>query len=535
MFSAICFKGKKENLARILEGPVQPWKIFGSPKSGNGFSASATAGYPRFSQAAFTARFPFGTVALRDPKLPVEVEITGWSPFLPGDADNSSLPCAALEYRVRNRSRQTFKAVYSFHAQNFLPPKPEEGEIRSLPSGFILSQPGAGECSPTEASVSAAVLDGPVKVNCRWFRGGWFDPATLVWNQIVNGEAVSHPPYTSGKPSSGASLFVPMTLAPGREKIVRLLLTWYVPNSDVRARYEEQDKNCCSPETSGYRPWYAGRFKDIRSAAAYWRSRYNDLRQGSKTFSDCFYDSTLPPEVTEAVAANLAILKSPTVLRQTDGRLWAWEGCNDDKGCCDGSCTHVWNYAQALPHLFPALERTLRQTEFFDNQNAQGHQGFRAALPIRPLNWKKDHDFHAAADGQLGGIMKVYREWRISGDTAWMGRFWPAVKASLGFCIKTWDPKHKGIIEEPHHNTYDIEFWGPDGMHGTFYLGALQAAIRMGRALGMNSNIYEQLFERGREFLEKKLYNGEYFFQKIQWKGLQAPDPIPASARSLDL
>jgi len=100
-------------------------------------------------------------------------------------------------------------------------------------------------------------------------------------------------------------------------------------------------------------------------------------------------------------------------------------------------------------------------------------------LPIRPVV----HDFHAAADGQLGGIMKVFREWRISGDTEWLRSLWPKVKRSLDYCIETWDPGHKGWVEEPHHNTYDIEFWGPDGMCTSFYLGALQAAVYMGKAL----------------------------------------------------
>ncbi len=88
----------------------------------------------------------------------------------------------------------------------------------------------------------------------------------------------------------------------------------------------------------------------------------------------------LPPEVMEAVAANLTILKSPTVMRQYDGRLWSFEGCGDNGGCCHGSCTHVWNYAQAIPHLFPALERSLRHTEFCESQNKEGHQNFRATL-----------------------------------------------------------------------------------------------------------------------------------------------------------
>jgi uncharacterized protein (DUF608 family) len=186
----------------------------------------------------------------------------------------------------------------------------------------------------------------------------------------------------------------------------------------------------------------------------------------------------------------------------------------------------VWNYAQAVPHLFPGLERTLRETEFQVSQDARGHQTFRASLPIR----EPDHKFHAAADGQLGGIMKVYREWRISGDTAWMRSLWPKVKHSLDFCIATWDPDHTGTLVEPHHNTYDIEFWGADGMCTSFYLGALQAGILMGKECGDSVGLYEDILAKGRKTMETALWNGEYFIQKIQWMGLRAADPTSASS-----
>ncbi|MCX7049499.1 MAG: GH116 family glycosyl hydrolase, partial [Candidatus Sumerlaeota bacterium] len=186
------------------------------------------------------------------------------------------------------------------------------------------------------------------------------------------------------------------------------------------------------------------------------------------------------------------------------------------------SCTHVWNYAQALPHLFPDLERSLRDAEFGPGQDDRGHQTFRASLPIRPT----DHAFHAASDGQLGGIMKAYREWRIGGDTQWLRGLWPKIKKSLDYCIETWDPKHKGWLEEPHHNTYDIEFWGPDGMCTSFYLGALKAAMLMGEALEDKQALYAELYESGVKRMEKELYNGEYFIQKIQWQGLRAQSPL---------
>ena len=123
--------------------------------------------------------------------------------------------------------------------------------------------------------------------------------------------------------------------------------------------------------------------------------------------------------------------------------------------------------------------------------------------------------------------MKVHREWRISGDTEWLRRLWPKVKASLDYCIETWDPGHKGWLEEPHHNTYDIEFWGPDGMCTSFYLGALQAAVLMGQALGDDvAAYYAALLEKGLRRMEKELFDGEYFIQKIEWKNLRAKNPL---------
>ncbi|MEI6970026.1 MAG: GH116 family glycosyl hydrolase [bacterium] len=668
VFAALYVKGSKT--ARVLEGQVPMWKVLGATgEAGSGFGGR-TYGLPRFAKASFQARFPFATVSLADSTMPVTAELTGWSPFTPGAADDSSLPVAAIEYRFTNHSTKTVKAVFSFHAANFMRTS-GDATVGVMDHGFVLAQPQV-EGSPDAEGRFAAFTDDPsAVVDAAWFRGGWFDSLTTVWNHVAAGDVVSQPPHAAGAPSGGGSLYVPFTLKAGAGKTVRLQFAWYVPRSGVRvegrphtppgdepfiadgwqasrlmpagdishapymglaedigweavpvatsglvdvhelrgqggivylarniridadcervlhvghdggARVFLDGKalavtpgtvnpatstrtqvrvalsqgehelcvafdraggngwgifvslqrppvtcgagcNCSGAETRQYLPWYAARFGDLEAVAAYWRKHYERLRSSSALFSDCFYDTTLPAEVIESVAANLSIIKSPTCLRQADGRLWGWEGCNSGGGCCSGSCTHVWNYAQAIPHLFPELERTLRETEFLVNQDARGHQMFRAALPIGPV----DHWFHAAADGQLGGLMKLYREWRISGDTGWMKKLWPAAKQGLDYCIATWDPDRNGTIVEPHHNTYDIEFWGADGMCTSFYLGALAAAIAMGLEVGEDVSAYEALQARGRKAMARTLWNGAWFAQKVQWKGLRAGNPL---------
>ncbi len=536
MFAAIAVKGKK-NGAKLLEGPVPDWKKFGQRDAGNG-SGGATTGLPHFRHASFTAKFPFGYLDISDEDIPFKIKITGWSPFIPTEDDNSGLPVGAMEYHFINTGKSTTEAVFSFNAKNFLKIEKGKNSIQSLDNGFVLSEAGTTE-KPFPANFAIFTDDGATIVDHCWFRGGWWDPLTMAWNTVKSGEAKAVAPVDNDAP--GASLYVPFTLAPGKEKTIRVMMAWYCPDSEqtygeMGARKENCDpaSGCCnSPADIGldkydkdfdgkfYKPWYSSRFKSIEEVAVYWKQQYAALRQKSSLFTDAFYASTLPPEVIEAVAANLTILKSPTVMRQYDGRLWSFEGCGDEGGCCHGSCTHVWNYAQAIPHLFPALERSLRNTEFCESQDEKGHQNFRAVLPIKPAT----HEFHSAADGQLGGIMKVYREWRVSGDSNWMKKIFPMVQKSMDYSIATWDPRHAGVIEEPHHNTYDIEFWGPDGMHTSFYVGALQAIIAMGKFIGKDVTTYQQLHTSAKKMMETVLYDGEFFIQQIKVDGLNAKNP----------
>ena len=129
--------------------------------------------------------------------------------------------------------------------------------------------------------------------------------------------------------------------------------------------------------------------------------------------------------------------------------------------------------------------------------------------------------------------MKVHRDWRIMGEADWLREIWPKVVSSLDYCINLWDPDHKGLLEEPHHNTFDIEFWGPDSMCNTIYLGALTAAVAMGRHLSEDVTLYQQLYDKGRKYQEDELFNGEYFFQKVRWRDLKSPGPVEIAFREI--
>lgn len=145
------------------------WKRFGLPGSGGG-SAGSTLGLPRFREA----RFPFARISLHDPDVPLEVDLTGWSPFESGDADGSSLPVAALEYRFVNPSALPIDAVFSWNAKNFMP------------------------IGQNERAFSVTVSDPAARVNHAWFRGDWWDPLTMAWSEVARGACEERPPLVEG-------------------------------------------------------------------------------------------------------------------------------------------------------------------------------------------------------------------------------------------------------------------------------------------------------------------------------------------------
>lgn len=503
------------DITRLVEGPIPPEKIYNFGLQGQGYRGGGQEGIPRFKECEFESRYPFGKVSLSDPKIPVKVQIEGWSPFVPNDEKVSGIPCAILNYTFENTSNEPVTIDFTYNLAH-----PAQGKDEANTRNRILAN-GQGVClyntepnrDETHGSGSVAIVDKTTQVKAMWFRGGWFDSISALHREVSTGNFQPNDGKDSEKGMkgrNGGSVMAQLTLQPGESQTIPVVLTWHFPNVPYSVGLANNIK-------MEWHPWYTTQWKDAEEVSLYIQKDFENLYTRTKAFADALHNSDLPPVVTDAIASNLAIIKSPTVLRQSSGNLWAWEGCFAMSGCCHGSCTHVWNYAQAIPHLFPALERTLREQEYVRSMDTKGHINFRSALP----DGETSHDYHAASDGQLGGIMKLWREWQICGDIEWLKKLYPLAKRSLDYCIAAWDPDHKGALFEPHHNTYDIEFWGPDGMCTSIYIGALCAFAELAQAVGDDSaNEYADLAKKSAEYMDSTLFNGEYYEQHVQWEGL---------------
>ena len=522
---AVVRVGVEPSVARLVEGPFPRERIYAQGMKAQGLREGGHEGLPRFRNCRFHGAYPFGRVVLGDPGIPLEVEVEAFNPFIPGDAEASGLPCAILDYRLRNPTDESVPLEFSYHLSHPVPSEggkgPETNRNAVIGDRGVLFSSTADPSSEAYGSASLSVIGHRAQVKGVWFRGGWFDGISVLWRELSEGRFIpndgSFDPNLPGR--LGGSVLVRADLAPGESLSIPVLICWHFPNVGLtQGRPAACGERSCGGEPA-WHPFYNSVWTDAGAVEAYVQEHYTDLRSRTERFRDALFASTLPAPVLDAVSANLGILKSPTVLRQANGNVWGWEGCFAERGCCFGSCDHVWNYAQSMPHLFPELERTLRHQEFDRSMDERGHVDFRSALPDGPTA----HTFRNAADGQLGGILKLHREWQISGDSAWMAELYPKARLSLEFCIGAWDPDRKGLLVEPHHNTYDIEFWGPDGMCNTVYWAALTAQAEMAAALGLEPEAkqYGELARTCAANLRVGLFNGEYLEQRVEWENLR--------------
>ncbi len=395
-FALLHVKGRRP-VTRLVEGPLPPEKIYDQGLQAQGYRHGGHEGFPRFLKTRFRSGYPFGEVALADPAVPLTVSVLGWSPFVPRDDGASGLPCALLEYTFHNPTRRAVDFEFSFHASHLAPGtagQPADRRHRVLRGGrgvlFSNTLPETAEAYGT-ASVSVVGQEARrPRVKAMWLRSGWFDALSALWREVESGRFTANDGKTAEGRARGGSVLVPCRLAPGETTTIPVVLAWHFPNS--HQRYGEVDgvgwATHGTPAPAGgmdgsppaWRPFYAGLFRDAAGVADHVHRHYESLRARTLAFQRALFSTDAPREILDAVSANLAILKSPTVLRQENGNVWGWEGCFTDRGCCHGSCTHVWNYAQAMPHLFPALERTLREQELERSMDDGGARQF----PFRP-------------------------------------------------------------------------------------------------------------------------------------------------------
>ncbi len=513
----------KEPVSKALIGPLHPTEYNqaeGKPVNHHGL--------PRFEKATFDAAYPFGQVNLSDNRLPVRVRIKGFNPLIPGKADDSGIPIAILSYEVENLENTPVEISVCGSMRNFVGQDGSKYYVAwngdNYPYGtknnvnrFQKSERIQGVFMYSDSVDKKSAAWGTIALTTNAIEGvsyrtsssanTWSNAVLDFWDDFSKDGMLTEK-EKSADPDPMASLAVKQTIPPKSKRTITFFLTWNFPNRLDWASWENPGQG-----QTIIGNYYSQHYNDAWDVAEKTIPRLDYLERKTIDFITAIKESTVPDVTKEAALFNLNVLRSQTTFRIPSGHLMGWEGTFDVTGSCSGTCTHVWNYEQATAFLFGELSRTMRNVEFNYATNNEGRMSFRAGLPLGEGNKA------AAADGQMGCIMKLYRDWQLSGDNEFLKSNWQQVKKVLAYAWieKGWDANQDGVMEGIQHNTMDVNYFGPNPQMGLWYLGALRAGEEMARF--MKDKAFEKkchtLYEKGSMWIDNNLFNGEYYEQKV--------------------
>lgn len=487
---------------------------------------------------------------------PFSLRLKAWSPLVPGDPEDSGWPAAVFEFEVRNETCRSAHAHLLSSIQNFVgwdgitlvdgvsnpgfggnlnrfePGRLGPGEVvpGEESAALWLENVELPEDDPAAGTLALAARGGRISGLAQWAKIEEIWPAFRDRGRLPG--AVSLGPSEKGSTWNGAILQA-KELQGGESFRFTVVLAWQFPNRYVDfAQWESLVPNDKSR-------FYLGNRYTKRGSLRRWLpellDRLPELRRRTEAYVETVFGQALPAPVIDAAYSNVANLRTNICLWTEDGRFYGfegghgastWEGASGAGGCCPMNCAHVWNYDQTLVGLWPALFRSMRETDWDHNLHASGYLPHRTPLPLYlPRLWDVaiGGPEKPAIDGLFAAMLKTYQYWQATADRPWLDARWQSIKQALRYVFSQ-DEAGEGMLRGEQPNTYDISLFGPNTFVGSQYLAALRAVEEMAADLGEPAVAAEcrRRFELGSAGYDRECFNGEFYVQRVP-EGCDAP------------
>ena len=451
-----------------------------------------------WDEVLFEATYPLATIRYISKSLPVEVVVKAGAIFIPLDADNSALPATVFSINIKNTSsKQIHVAVIGWleNGANKITAKDDDGVKHNE---AIIKQNYAAIASSFKTNNAQVNMQRDAGTTCIAFIGTGAQINTNAQPWIVDEKFFNTKNETvaedipSGKLT--ASIAALKNTKAGETATFNYVLSWHFNHP-----LQKLDKLKEIKDNEGY--YYGKQFVNAAAVADHIADNFETLHAQTLLWQQTCYDTSLPLWLMERAIINIGTLATANTYRFADGRFWGWEGVN----ACEGTCTHVWQYAQAMARIFPSLERDTRQrTDLGIALKDDGGIIFRAEYESRP-----------AIDGQAGTILRIYREHTMSTDDAFLKANWDNIKKATQFMLAQ-DKNGDGMTDTPLENTLDAVWEGEIAWIVGLCIAAAKAAQLMAEEMNdiAFANTCKTYVEKGCANMADKLFNGEYFIHR---------------------
>jgi uncharacterized protein (DUF608 family) len=487
-------------------------------------------------RVAFEGSVPFAKLTYTDRAMPLRVEMEAWSPLIPGNARDSSLPLAFFDFRVSSACDRPVTVSVLASLRNCVGYDTREkawaGRVIHGAGyrAFEMGCTGMDETLGSWGTMSMASLDPDSRVYLGWGHIHPYYERVLRERELPEVDdlaARNHPQKGSGLPVAATDCWSTIgrttTLARRDDTLHhRFAMTWDFPNRYARHAGDEDfapgylEQGPPPPPPAG-RPHieghaYSNLFASAAEVVEYAARHHARLERESRAFHHAFFSSSLPPHVLDVVNAQLNTLRTSSWFTRA-GDFGILEGLSPTQSFAGLCTTDVAMYgAVTASALFPDLDRaSLRAHIRF--QNPDGSVFHSLGGNFRQGDPREGNGHRLDLPGQFAFMALRAALW--AGDRSFLAEVWPAVCAALEYVLRERDPNGDCLPDmEGVMCSYDnFPMHGVAPYVATQWLAAVSAATAAADILGdsVARARYADVLRRGAAALENVAWNGRYY------------------------
>ncbi len=468
--------------------------------------------------------FPTAAMGFRDPALPVSIQLNAFSPLLPNNVKDSSLPVALYEFTLENPTDREQEAAIAFSWENIVglgawgdPRWYHYWDDRQANTQRFAQDDGMKGIIFKNKKTRTPLSDGDYTLACveqegvqvsyrlQWdTRSDGLDDwsAFREAGRFKDGREVA-----SGSPGA-AVLAATTTLKPGEKKTIRYILAWDMPNL-ISAKGR--------PYGHAHNNFFTGSW----AVANYARQSFDRLQAGTYQIQKHLKASNLPPWFVRRLLNDAVPIYANSWLTK-DYKFAINESPNNMNGCM-GTMDQRFVAGIFNAMFYTDLDRS-ELNQFADSQSKTSGS-VPHDLGHSDLDTNKNRTGGGPGDWPdlaLSFVLQNYRRYLWTGDQEFIDRVYPKMKKSMNYTQEVLDTDGDGI---PNVRggllgcSYDAQLtYGNVDYIGSMALAALLAMEDLSMRMGEPEYAKQcrSWFEKGRASFERELWTGEYFRHYVE-------------------
>ncbi len=502
----------------------------------------------RIENIEYAGRFPFVNMKFTDSEMPFDITMEAFSPFIPHDVKNSSLPGVYFNFDIQSTTDKKVNVMLIASQRNLVGYDTQEKYfITELEQGdgYKVFSQSAGRLEKDRSSygtMGIASLSDETTYHLGWEHKHPYYERLLFENKFRNENDVkgrNHVDKETGKKVANSSfrvkdqrcfssLAITRDLAPGKSFDHSFVMTWHFPNAygahnaqgsnrDFKGDYTINQKI-----TKNQGHYYDNFFNNATEVADYMVKNKDDLTVRAKQFISDYYASDVDQFILDQVNSNLNTFITSSTLRK-DMKFGIREGMTADKPWGPNITIDVSLYGSlSVLALFPELQKT----------SMRCHRDLQK--PTGEINHGLGFDLDYTQNGTWGVyhridmpgnyIQLVLRDYFWTGDKAFLEEMWPSIKKAVEYVLNERDkdkdmmPDMEGIM-----CSYDnFPMYGLSSYIQSQWLCAMACAEEAANIMDDEAAAkkYHDIFEKGSKLMDEHLWNGDYYRLSKDYTGL---------------